>query len=259
MKKGLSHSILSEFCRVRNEKNSLKGSENPITNRVLFIVDTILDLKIYNGLNVDIFKDSKYKDLLYANVELSFDNNSDSSVLFIAHHDVNNVNSDNCQDNSASVCNLISLAQHLSENVVEKNVHIIFTDCEEFGHKGAIQLAKRIKEGVFGNVEHITNLELTASGSEYWTEKLIESSLLDKLNKVENFTEVKTPPNDSVALRMNNLDSVCIGMLPKKEMESVIDKGRCSTWSLCHKENDNFENASSKDMDKFVELLIKII
>jgi hypothetical protein len=258
MIQGLSYNILSEFCKVRNEKDSLKGSENPITNRVQFIIDKILDLKMYEGLNLDIFDDYN-ETLKYVNIELSFNKNSDKSILFIAHHDINNINSDNCQDNSASVSNLLSLAKHFSENFADKNIHIVFTDCEEFGGKGAKQLSKRINEGIFGDVEWVVNLELTANGTEYWCDSKVKTDLLKRLHEVNNFTEVKTPFNDSAILRREKIDSICIGSLPKKEMESVIEKGKCSTWFLCHKENDNFENAISEDMDKFVELLIKII
>lgn len=257
MIKGLAYNILSEFCKVRNEKDSLKGSENPFTNRVQFIIDKILDLKMYNGLNLDIFND--YNELKYLNIELSFNNNSDKSILFIAHHDINNVKSDNCQDNSASVANLLSLAKYFSENVSDKNIHIVFTDCEEFGGKGAKQLSRRINEGIFGSVEGVVNLELTANGTEYWCDSNIETNLLKRLQEINSFIEVKTPFNDSVVLRREKIDSVCIGSLPKKEMESVIEKGKCSTWFLCHKETDTFENAISEDMDKFVELLIKIV
>jgi hypothetical protein len=261
MKKNLSHSILSGLCSVKNQSNSLKGNENPITPRVSFIVDTILDLGIYEGLNLDIFDD--VSNLKYVNIELGINIGAENSVIYVAHHDVNNINSDNCQDNSASVSNLLSLAKHFSNNKpTDKNVYIVFTDCEEFGGLGAIQLSKRINEGVFGNVEYVVNLELTANGTNFWNDSKNfknDSLLLDKLNSITKFTSVRTPFNDSVIFRKNNIDSVCIGSLTDKDLKQVLGRGFCQTWALCHKKEDKFENSNANDMDKFIELLTKTI
>lgn len=265
MEKDLSYNILKGLCKVRNLQSSFKGSENPLTPRASFIVDTILDLGIYEGLNLDIFKDnySKDLDLNYLNIELSINVGAENSVIYVAHHDVNNINSDNCQDNSASVSNLLALAKHFNDNKpTDKNVHIVFTDCEEFGGLGARRLSERINEGAFGNVDYIVNLELTANGMNFWNDSKNfskESLLLDKLNSVSEFVSVKTPFNDSVVFRSRGIDSVCIGSLTDSEMEQVKKYRYCATWALCHKENDTFENANSKDMNNFVELLTKLI
>lgn len=264
MKSNLAYNILEGLCEVRNTQSSLKGLENPVTPRVNYILDTIFDLKlIQNGvkMNLDIFDDS-IEGLKYVNVELFFDKGADSSVMFIAHHDVNNIYSDNCQDNSASVSNLLSLAEHCSTNNLGKNVHIVFTDCEEFGGRGAKRLADKINNGEFGNVEYVVNLELTANGTKFWADTqnfAHDSALEDKLNVTDKFVTVRTPFNDSVVLRGRGIDSVCIGSLTEGEMNVVLSQGYCGTWALCHKPNDTFENAVGSDMDNFVELLIKLI
>jgi Iap family predicted aminopeptidase len=245
------------------------GKENPLTPRVLFIIETLIDLKLHNKakLNSDIFDDINDKEgkLKYVNIELTIEgNDTENSIMFTAHHDVNNPNSDNCQDNSASVCNLISLAEHFANNKPNKTVHIVFTDCEEFGGKGAKRLSERVNNGVFGNVESIVNLELTANGTNYWSDALtikkakMESELLTKINEVEMFVDVATPFSDSWVFRRYGIDSVCIGSLTDDDMQSVLKVGYCKTWALCHKEYDSIESASAKDMDKFVELLIKL-
>jgi hypothetical protein len=266
MKANLSYNILKEFCKVRNTQNSNKGFDNPYTNRLNFIVDTILDLQLLKKgftLNVDKFENTSNKAKSFANIELSLNNGFENSVMFVAHHDVNNINSDNCQDNSASITNLLSLAEHLTENSVDKNVHIVFTDCEEYGKKGAIRLSERIKNFKFGNVESIVNLELTANGRNFWKDTLNfkkESLLSQKLSAYENFLEVKTPPNDSITFRENDIDSVCIGIVNDEDILQIKEKNFCKTWSLCHRLEDTFENnANSEDMDYFVQILIKTI
>ena len=65
-----------------------------------------------------------------------------------------------------------------------------------------------------------------------------DSLLLDKLNSITNFTSVRTPFNDSVIFRKNNIDSVCIGSLTDKDLEQVLGRGFCQTWALCHKKED---------------------
>ena len=90
----LSHSILSKLCKVRNLSSSSKGNENPLTPRASFIVDTILDLRIYEGLNLDVFNDINSDILKYVNIELSINIGAENSVIYVAHHDVNNINSD---------------------------------------------------------------------------------------------------------------------------------------------------------------------
>lgn len=260
MKANYAHNLLTEFCKVRNEKSSLTGSENPVTNRVAFIVDTVLDLNLYKGLNLDVFNDTET--LYYVNVELTLNAGCDESVMYVAHHDVNNKNSDNCQDNSASVCNLLSLAEHFSKNTPNKTVHIVFTDCEEFGGMGAERLSERIEEGVFGNVEYIVNLELTANGKNIWVDSKnfkTESPLLNKVKElIDDVVDVKTPFSDSVVFRENEIDSVCVGTLTDQDVSSVLSKGYCQTWSLCHKLDDTIDKANSNDMDNFVETLSKL-
>jgi hypothetical protein len=269
MENKLAHTILKGLCEVRNESNSILGNDNPLTPRALYIIDTMLDLKLHNKgrMNTDIFQDRSDKSgtLKYVNIELTIlGEDTNSSIMYMAHHDVNNINSDNCQDNSASVSNLLALAEHFANNKPKKNVHIVFTDCEEFGGKGAERLSQRINEGYFDDVDYVVNLELTANGQNFWADSPnikdeIASPLMNKLTKTEMIVEVRTPFNDSYVLRHNGIDSICIGSLTDNQMKQVLKTGYCSTWGLCHKADDDFKSAISEDMDKFVELLIKIL
>ena len=100
MKTALAHKTLESLCEVRNESSSVIGKENPLTPRVLFIIETLIDLKLHNKakLNSDIFDDINDKEgkLKYVNIELTIEgNDTENSIMFTAHHDVNNPNSDN--------------------------------------------------------------------------------------------------------------------------------------------------------------------
>jgi hypothetical protein len=273
----LSYNILKDFCQIRNKQNAMGGLENPETNRVNFILDKIEELKLNATFNInkDIFTIYNNKKLL--NIELIMNGNKKESVIFIAHHDVNNVYSENCQDNSASVTNLIELANRLhlkniqnNESFENKNIHFVFTDCEEFGGIGAERLSKRIKEGVFGEVLYVINLELTANGKNLWkdTPNFLKKEDLKKFDKesqlgrkISNITNsFHTPFNDSVILRENNIESICIGSLNDEDLEEVNKKKYCSTWALCHSEKDTFErSANANDMSSFVDYLESIV
>jgi hypothetical protein len=285
MKKHLSYNLLKDFCKKENwnKHSSLKGTTSGLTKRSMWIIEQIKNLGL-GSMNVHKFEAPTYMPtkrtyssfelrtdrnytsvpLHYVNIEVNVTNtNHDNTIIYIAHHDINNPNSENCQDNSASVCNLLSLAESLRGKNVNKNVYVVFTDCEEFGGKGAKELANRINEGAFGNVEYVVNLELTANGRNLWSDSenfVTESSLLEKLNVEGEFTSVKTPFNDSVRLRASGIDSVCIGTLNDENLKQVGEKGYCSTWAMCHKVEDTFDkNANADDMDNFVEFLQKLI
>ena len=246
----MSYSILKELCQIRNDQVAFFGSEDPITNRVKYIIS-----KLPAKPNIDVF-DAISQNMYYANIELSFDAGAEYSIIFVAHHDVVNIYSDNCMDNSASVANLISLADYCSKNKFNKNIHIVFTDCEEFGGRGSKRLAKRINDGIFGKVEYVVNLELTACGTKILCEET--GSRLCSILKDDGVIGVNMPFNDSVILRSSAIDSVCITILPESEFDSVIRTGYCDIWSLCHSKDDIVGNANEDDINSFMEYLYKI-
>lgn len=282
--------ILTEFCKVRNEKSSFYPSttdSETLTNRVNFIIDYLLDNKL--PFVVDVFNDESFRYKIkrdelgnviyntkrqplydeiavsgkYANIEvkLSATTETNESVMFLAHHDINNTKSQNCQDNTASVSNLLQLAKELSTTELNKNIYIVFTDCEESGGRGAVRLAERINTNVFGKVKYVVNLELTANGTELWAD-YNKGELLDRLLVVSaennvNLNVFKTPFNDSWILRESNIESVCIGLLSKEEVEVVNQKGYCNTWGVCHRENDTIELANEGEMNVFIQSVLK--
>ena len=263
---------LYNMCKhVRNKSHSGAGYINPITPRLEYIMQSLGAMGIDWNIR---FLDSNNNALTsggrkLANIVVEFksDLHYASTVVFSAHHDIANPNSENCQDNTASVCNLIelcSLLQNTPSEHLTHNVVIAFTDCEEIGGKGMNKLVQEIKNDVYGEVELMYALELTACGDKYWIQgaeddtqlfQLLENNIKDK-----KLTQVNTPYNESVNARRNMLDACCIGILTEDELESVNSRGYCSTWGLCHSKEDTFErSANMNDMKHFNETLLKMV
>lgn len=267
MKTGYEY--LRELTSFSADFTAFTPNIDPITNRVQYIVAQLENLGV--DYEVDVFNSTNAEDIDIAtllpitkrvNIEVKFPANNDTvdSIIYLAHHDVANVKSENCNDNTASVCNLIHLCSALKGKELDKNIFIIFTDAEEtvsFTSSGATRLAKNNLKGKYGNLLIAYNLELTAFGTEVWSDRNLEE--LQQGSK--DFTLVRTPYNDSVVLRLTqySIKSTCLGILTKSELNNVKSKGYCDTWSLCHSEGDKFENAVEEDMINFVEYLISLI
>lgn len=255
---------LYNLCKNNLHRNTstCKQTNKPLlTERVTYIINQLKN----NNINLNIFTKNAE---MFINVEVFFKGLTNNTRVFIAHHDINNPKSENCNDNSASVSILLDLANQIKNdtNLLIDNVLIVFTDNEEFGFDGARQLANNIKDNKYGNVISVLNLELTAFGTEIWADyDSKDSILINQLEKVvckdlfKTLYIVNTPPNDSSVLRKQGIDSICIGTLPFNEMEEVVSKkgsyNSCNTWNKCHKENDTFDMANEVDMNNIVELL----
>jgi len=255
-----SYNILKEFCQIRNIKSSYGGLSNPITNRVNFI-HNFLDSNsipfVDRVFSINNFKECllSASDKKFCNIEISFNTNiKENRLIFISHHDVNNINSDNMNDNSASVCHLLSLANWLKNK--EYPVDIIIVDNEEFGMSGSAFLAKQIKLGKFGENPAVLNLELTGFGDILHIEDREESPLHQKLMSFKSdIVSWHVPANDSYRLRNYGIDSICLGILPQHEIDHRNKVGYAKCWSKMHSERDKFEDANDHDMKKFNLLL----
>jgi hypothetical protein len=269
------HEFLREMCRVKNFFSSSTPQLSPLSNRVIFIINSLNDIGVTYQL--DIFGNPKSDFIDYNQekrvnivVELNKGDRSVPATVFCAHHDIVNVHSENAQDNSASICNLLHLCNIILENEKSvslnkkpnKRIIILFTDGEECGGKGAIRFAEKVKDGCYGEISNVVNLELTGLGSEVWinnysktnnetNEKL--TSILKEDNK-ELFVK-GCPFNDAIPLQNNGIDSVCIGILPIEEAKGSTR----NTWNLCHSLEDKFDKTNGEDMNKFVEVLYKLI
>lgn len=240
------------MCKV---KSICSGEGDPFTARVQFIMDALFDLNI--KFTHDVFG-------RFVNVYVLIKGKKrTSTVVYLAHHDIVNPDSDNCNDNTASVCNLLSLADHFKNNKPEKDVLIAFTDGEEIGGFGSKRLSQRINDGDFGHVEYAVNLELTAYGQNLCIDGKnfnTESKLLDLIMATHPETAiVGTPFQDSVILREHGIDSVCLCPVNDEDFERVEEGGLPKGWMVCHSERDTFDQAIGDDMDNFVGLLTTLV
>lgn len=244
-----SYEILREFCKVRDTARAF-GKTEPISNRGQFIIDFLRQNEI--NPNINTFGDN------LTNIETSF-GDGDLGVMFIAHYDIVNLNSDNMNDNSASVAILLDLARKLKDMKLYQKVHIVFTDCEESGGRGARQLGTEILDGKFGDIDWVCNLELCGVGSELFIENY-ENHLTDLMNAVEeNIGVTRVPFNDSVVLRRMGITTICIGLAPLDQLNETHKWGYCEHWSFCHRDADKFERASENDMNRVLDFTLKLI
>lgn len=269
IKNKTGYDYLKFMCKhVRNKSSAFNSSGGHMTDRVTFIIDSLNELDIdykiipFTFSNVSTVGYGKSK---LANVQVFFKatKRTKKTLIFTAHHDIANPNSENCQDNSASVCNLIHLCSELKKmKIRNRNIYIVFTDCEEIGGRGAEKLCEMIKDGKLGEMklEGIIGLEITARGTELWTENIskkhspiVKNILKLKNEKVEQF---RTPYNECVTIRSHGIDSVCVGILPPKDVRMLKNDKFSPNWSLCHSHHDTFElSAVKKDMNRFVKFL----
>lgn len=255
------YEYLVEMIRVKNAYSSFTPVTSPLTNRGSFIVDALNKLGIgyqvhpfdHNGIDLLNFNGPKLINII---VEFKGVNDELPAVMFMAHHDINNPASENCQDNSASVCNLLELCGRLATNTPTRPTWVVFTDKEEFGGIGAKNLSIKVNEGRFPNLQWVINLELTGLGTSMWIDSASRpiSPLGERFIEIfgaDNIHRVNTPFNDAMVLRGFGIDALCVGILPAEEIT-----GRKMTWSLCHRLDDTIDKISSEDMTAFVDKLL---
>ncbi|MDP2692774.1 MAG: M28 family peptidase [bacterium] len=263
------YKFLREMCSFNADFNAFIPRINPITNRVNYIqyqlkqMNVPFETDIFNADNPEKLNMDKPK---YVNVYAFFkgSNPSNETIVFLAHHDIANIESENCQDNTASVCNLLHLCEILRNTKLNKNVLVAFTDAEEIVSPetcGAKRLAILTRIGMFGNVFKAINLELTANGECLWLSTMRNFPFALELSEKYNGQLVETPYNDAFVLELNGLTSVCIGTLTENELYTTLRNkpNFCRTWGLCHTDFDTISNANAEDMKRFVEnILVKM-
>jgi hypothetical protein len=171
-----------------------------------------------------------------------------SDKMIMAHHDVMNVKSDNCNDNSASVINAIACKTLMPE------INVAITDGEETGGIGAQRASEKINEGFFGNIEFVLNFELTAlGGTDFFIENYPRSPLFQRIENIfPNVETFNVPFHDGIILRHNGIDSVVINPLPRKE-NGQLDY---SLLRLCHSTKDDVSVVDTNDMKDFCEQVV---
>ncbi len=227
-----------DFCKVKNLGSALKNGDDA-TPRVQWICNWLDELGIPYALDSFLVAGRRY-----FNIILLTDVKEGVRVVS-AHHDIVNPESDNANDNSASIINAINLKILLPE------ILVVLTDCEEFGGIGAARFAEQCNGGDWGQIDWILNLELTGAGGRDFfigsagANEALGQRVIDKFNP----PLVGVPFNDSVIFRRFGLDSIVINPLPRLE-NGKLDMMRLF---LCHSIEDSLDKISTEDMQVFVE------
>ena len=183
-----------------------------------------------------------------------------SNKMVVAHHDVHNAGIDNANDNSCSVINAIAIKLRLPD------VPVVLLDGEEFGGLGAQRVSDQIKDGKFGSISWVLNLELSGKGGRTFFIGKYPGPLSDLIVSQFDCPIVRTPFNDSVIFRRNGIDSVVINPLP------ILTNGKKSPVKFgehyldhdmlfnCHSSRDSVSTIDPGDMEEFVEeVVLKIL
>jgi hypothetical protein len=277
---------IHEFCKVRNRGNCFKNGENP-TPRVEFLLNLLdsegikyeldsfideRDTPKFDHPSFDRLRNRKNEELIFTDEDEyhipnkgvnNFFNiilKGSSSKMVVAHHDINNPNSDNANDNSCSVINAIALKK------LRPDINVVLLDGEEFGGIGSKRLATRINNGDFGSIEWVLNFELTGLGGKNFFIGNYPGKLFNHIKSIFDCPVVSTPFNDSVILRKYGIDSVVINPLPPTKDNKMSDVLYGDTYLdisilyKCHSPHDSVDKMSTSDMKEFVEdVVLKII
>jgi len=250
--------LLTEFCNVKVTGTCMNNT-NECPPRALWIVSKCQEF------GIDYLVDSwTQEEIPLYNIYLP----GEGPLMLMAHHDIKNPESENANDNSASVVNALLL------KTLNPQVPICFTDCEEFGLFGAKRLANLMinkqNEQFAPNVKSVLNLELTGRGGKYF----FIGNNLGKRSVISEFISAlfdnptySVPQNDSVILEKMGIDSCVINPLPpltanqkttltgRSDENSVIHLGEHldkSVLYLCHSKEDTVSKCSDRDMEEFI-------
>ncbi len=240
---------LAPFCQEKNLGNATLNTEEP-TPRVKFLLSLLDELEIPYELDSFLVRETTYHNIILRGT---------SNRMVIAHHDIVNPDSDNANDNSASVINAIYLKSLVPD------LNVVLTDGEEVGFIGANHLAKQILCGDFGDIEWVLNVELSGKGGKNFMIGSHQGKLTEHILGIFDAPVVQTPPSDCYAISKYGIDTNVINPLPMLlEGESGIKQGDSfldnSSWYLCHSKADSLDKVSLKDMNEFVtEVLYPIV
>jgi len=265
---------LKDFSDIFNIYRASAAQPNPFSNKVMYIITQLTKLNVKYAIDIfsheggEINLDFNPEGHKLANIIIEPNPNAEGpAIVFCAHHDVANVRSNNCQDNGASVCNLLRLAALIKESKeLHHRVIILLSDCEESGAKGAARFAKQatkingstiMKHEIYGEIFGVINLELTGLGTEVWTDCTTdkEDVVLHKLMETalgKPIIKLSCPPSDVYAFRRYDFPALCIGLLPKEDLKDQ------KTWRICHSMTDTIDKCDRKHMEEFTKFLLNL-
>lgn len=240
---------IEDFCKVRNHTNAM-GNTKYYTPRLEFLIILLESAGIYYEVDEFVYNDVPFYNLIMRGT---------GTKMVIAHHDIVNPNSDNANDNSASVINAIALKK------LSPETHVVITDGEEVGLVGARRLAKRISSGDFGWIDWVLNIELSGKGGKNFMIGSHSGKLTDHIVSLFNPPIKRTPTSDCYAMIEYGIDTNVINPLPlllEGESDMMNERGFLdnSSWYLCHSDEDSFDKISIKEMEEFVtDVLLPIV
>lgn len=260
----INYNNIYDFCKIKNKNNFTRNNNNKPSARVEYLI------KLIESENIDYELDEFYYQRKGNNKKSGFNIilKGASNKMVTAHHDVINTRSDNANDNSASVINVLMLKKLLPET------HVVILDGEEIGGVGSQRLSDQIKNRKFGDIKWVLNLELTGKGGQYFFIGDYPGKLSDHIQFLFNkCSRSITLFNDSDIFSRNDIDSTVINTLPLIEdykINSRLNYKFGIKWGnvyldddlidLCHTNEDSLNTIDVNDMKEFVEkVLIKIL
>lgn len=227
---------------------------DPISPRLQFIMD-----QVPGGIMDEYYPRDN---VVGQNYYIPFNKGFDDTIVFMAHHDIVNTSSQNCNDNTASICHLIELCHRLKDAELQCNVLVAFVDLEETCSTvlaGSTRLAKVLRHNNKNTIA-VYNLELTSCGQLYWFNPYGHQPEINEYLITKEFTKVFTPINDAYHVAANNIPAVCIGSF-RDEDYAIVSQGRCGCplWASCHDDDDSIEKwANPIDMELFNNTLLSL-
>lgn len=244
------YSKIYDFCKIRNEGGIRYNDPQIPTNRVIFLIKLLKSESIPYELDIYTYRDTSAYNLILKGT---------SSKMVVAHHDIVNPDIDNANDNSASVINAIMIKKLMPE------INVCLLDGEELGGVGSQRVSEQIKNGDFGNIDWVLNLELSGKGGKYFFLGDYPGQLTNHIKSLFDCPVVRTPFNDSVIFRKNGIDSCVINPLPPTDKNTHVkwDENTYLDFDLlfnCHSPKDTIDTIDPKDMQEFVEeVVLKIL
>jgi hypothetical protein len=240
------YSKIFDFCAVRN-KGSYHKNVDGVPRRVIFLINLLKELNL--SYEIDKFPDPKNSQIPLFNILLK----GQGKHWFVAHHDIYNPESENANDNSCSVINLIAL------KLLRPEINVCLTDAEEFGGLGAQRLSDQILSGKI-EADWILNLELTGIGGKNFFIGNYPGVLSDKIIKLfDPPIMFRLPFNDAVIFQRNGIDTCVINPLPllgRGTSDLQTKTGEYLDLRIlyrCHQLSDSCDKISIDDMKEFVE------
>lgn len=162
--------------------------------------------------------------------------------VICAHHDVANLQSENCLDNNASVLNLCLIYEAMQRIQPKQTVLLAWTDAEESCNPGKMGIVHLLKNT---QVRDVLDLELTAFGD---TPAISHYTLIPHNFGSECHT-IRQPFNQAWIAAKFVESSACLTLFDDKAKKEMTMMGRCQHWSAIHSINDTVDAwANPQDM-----------